>query len=79
MIDGKRGGEGGAAPRTHNGGEARGRGKGKGARLRTVGGYRGEERRQGGRQAGTTSEKDRRVRVVWVQLLARAYIYSCYI
>ena len=56
-----------------------GRDIGKGARLRTVGGYKGEDRSRGGRQAGTTSEKVRRVGVVWVQLLARAYIYSCYI
>ena len=61
----------------------RGTGKGyrEGARLRTVGGDIGgrEKAGQGGRQAGTTSEKVRRVGVVWVQLLARAYIYSCYI
>ena len=61
------------------------RGTGKGARLRTVGGgYRGEERegRSRGWKAGRKArrgEKVRRVGVVWVQLLARAYIYSCYI
>ena len=43
MIDGKQL-QGGAASRTYNGGEVRGRDKGKGARLRTVGGYRGEKR-----------------------------------
>ena len=47
MIDGKRGGE------------ARGRDKGKGARLRTVGGgYRGDiGARVEGRQEGTTRRK----------------------
>lgn len=71
----------GAASRAHNGGEARGRDKGKG--LRTVGGdigggrERQEQRKKRGRHNG--SEKVRRVGVVWVQLLARAYIYSCYI
>ena len=46
MIDGKQL-QGGAASRTYNGGEVRGRDKGKGARLRTVGGdIRGGERRQ---------------------------------
>ena len=59
-----------------------GRDEGKGERLRTVGGdiggkretRAGEEERKARR-----GEKVRRVRVVWVQLLARAYIYSCYI
>ena len=77
MIDGKQR-RGGAASRTYNGGEVRGRDKGEGARLRTVGGgYRGGREKAGtgdGRQIGTTSEKVRRVGVVWVQLLARAYI-----
>ena len=56
--------KGGAASRAYNGGEARGRDKGKGARLRTVGGYKGEDKNRGGRQEGTTSEKVRRVGVV---------------
>ena len=56
MIDGKQL-QGGAASRAHNGGEVRGRDKGKGARLRTVGGYRGEGRSRGGRQTGTTRRK----------------------
>lgn len=38
---------------------------------------RGRSRRE--REEGTTGEKVRRGVVVWVQLLARAYIYSCYI
>lgn len=58
---------GGAASGAYNGGEARGKG------------YREGGRSKSGRQAGTTSEKVRRVGVVWVQLLARAYIYSSYI
>ena len=68
--------------RAYNGGEARGRDIGKGARLRTVGGYRGGEKTGQGWKAGRKArrgEKVRRVRVVWVQLLARAYIYSSYI
>ena len=81
MIDGKQL-QGGAASRTYNGGEARGRDIGKGARLRTVGGYRGRREKTGpgveGRKA-RRGEKVRRVGVVWVQLLARAYIYSSYI
>lgn len=58
----------------------RGTGKGQreGARLRTVGGYRGEQEWKEGRQA-RRGEKVRRGVVVWVQLLARAYIYSSYI
>lgn len=50
----------GAAPRTHNRDEARGRDKGKGERLRTVGGYRGEEERgrsRREREEGTTRRK----------------------
>ena len=45
----------GAAPRTHNGDEVRG----KGARLRTVGGYRGagEDRSRRDREEGTTRRK----------------------
>ena len=50
MIHGKHL-RGGAASRAYNGGEARGRDIGKGARLRTVGGYRGEDRSGSGRQA----------------------------
>lgn len=74
----------GAASRAHNGSEARGRDKGKGARLRTMGGgYRGreEERQEQERKRGRHNggEKVRRGVVVWVQLLARAYIYSSYI
>ena len=63
------------------------RGTGKGYREGGKAAHRGggnirgkrEDRSRGGRQAGTTSEKVRRVGVVWVQLLARAYIYSSYI
>ena len=51
----------GAASRAYNGGEARGRDIGKGARLRTVGGYRGGGGEKtgggGGRQTGTTRRK----------------------
>ena len=67
----------GAAPRTHNGGEARGRDKGKGARLRTVEGIGGRKREAGAGEKDRKArrgEKVRRVVVVWVQLLARAYI-----
>ena len=68
----------GAASRAHNGGEARGEGtKGRGRGCATWGGNIGggrESRSRSGRQAGTTSEKLRRVGVVWVQLLARVYI-----
>ena len=69
------------ASRAYNCGEARGRDKGKEARLRTVGGYRGEDRSKSGRQAGRHDEAKRFgvSEVVWVQLLARAYIYSSYI
>lgn len=67
MIDGNSGK--GAASRTHNGGEARGKGY-RGARLRTVGGYRGEKEGRKTRRG----EKIRRDGVVWVQLLARVYI-----
>ena len=58
MIDGKQL-QGGAASRTYNGGEARGRDKGKGARLRTVGGDIGGKigARVEGRQEGTTRRK----------------------
>lgn len=49
MIDGKRAAK-GAALRVHNGGEARGRDKGKGTRLRTVGGYKGAGAGVEGRQ-----------------------------
>ena len=54
MIDGKQL-QGGAASRTYNGGEVRGRDKGKGARLRTVGGYRGEKRE--GRSRGWKADR----------------------
>lgn len=59
-----------------------GRDIGKGVRLRTVGGYRGRKREAGAgekERKAQRGEKDRRGVVVWVQLLARAYIYSCYI
>ena len=58
MIDGKRGGE-WVASRAYNGGEARGRDIGKGARLRTVGGDIGGKigARVEGRQEGTTRRK----------------------
>lgn len=65
----------GAASRAHNGGEARGRDKGKGERLHTVGGgYRGRRKKAGAGKKARRGEKDRRGVVVWVQLLARAYI-----
>ena len=75
MIDGKRGGE-VAASRTHNGGEARGEGiKGRGRGRAPWGEYRGETGAGvEGRQA-RRGEKYRRGVVVWVQLLARVYIY----
>ena len=75
----------GAASRAYNGGEARGRDKGKGARLRTVGGgYRGGERedRAGveGRQEGTTRRKGSACRSgVGADPRACVYIYSSYI
>lgn len=50
----------GAASRAHNGGEARGRDIGKGARLRTVGDIGGEEERDRSRrerEEGTTWRK----------------------
>ena len=74
MIDGNSGK--GAASRTHNGGEARGKGYRGGARLRTVGGYRGEKEGRSRSEDRKTrrGEKVRRVGVVWVQLLARVYI-----
>ena len=46
------------ASRAYNGGEARGRDIGKGARLRTVGGYRGD-RSKSGRQVGRHDEAKR--------------------
>ena len=68
----------GAAPRAYNGGEARGRDKGKGARRGEAahrGGYRGGESGTGEEERkAQRGEKVRRVGVVWVQLLARAYI-----
>ena len=79
MIDGKQR-RGGAAPRTHNLGEARGKGyRERGEAAHRGGEYRGGDRSRGRRTEGTPSEKVRRGVVVWVQLLARAYIYSCYI
>ena len=84
MIDGKRGGEWcsiqsvqrrrGTGKGQREGGEAAHRGGG------DIGG--GERRQEQGWKAGRKArrgEKVRRVGVVWVQLLARAYIYSCYI
>lgn len=78
MIHGKHL-RGGAASRAYNGGEARGKGYREGGEVAHRGGGIGGGRSKSGRQAGTTSEKVRRVGVVWVQLLARAYIYSSYI
>lgn len=56
-----------------------GRDKGKGERLRTVGGgYKGRRKRETGagekEKKAQRGEKVRRGVVVWVQLLARAYI-----
>lgn len=69
----------GVASRAHNCGEARGKGQREGDEMgrhtvRDIGGGKREGRSRDVRQAGTTSEKVRRVRVVWVQLLARVYI-----
>lgn len=68
----------GAASRAHNGGEARGRDIGKGARLRTVGDIGGGRKREIGagekERKAQRGEKVRRGVVVWVQLLARVYI-----
>ena len=69
------------ASRAYNGGEARGRDIGKGRGCAPWGDIGGEKTGQGwkaGRKA-RRGEKVRRVGVVWVQLLARAYIYSSYI
>ena len=59
----------GAASRVHNLGEARG----KGYREGDIGARVKADRK------ARRGEKIRRVGVVWVQLLARAYIYSSYI
>ena len=58
MIDGKQR-RGGAASRAYNGGEARGRDIGKGARLRTVvgGGYRGRKRESGAGEEGRQARR----------------------
>ena len=58
MIDGKRGGEwcGIQSVQRRRG---TGRDIGKGARLRTVGGYRGKDRSKSGRQAGRHDEAKR--------------------
>lgn len=72
----------GAASRAHNGGEARGKGQREGGEAAHRGGYRGRKREAGAGvedKKARRGEKDRRGVVVWVQLLARAYIYSCYI
>ena len=59
MIDGKQL-RGGAASRAHNGGEARGRDIGKGARLRTVGDIGGgRERQEQERKRGRHDEAKR--------------------
>lgn len=63
MIDGNSGK--GAASRTHNGGEARGKGY-RGGRKKAGTGVEDRKTRRG--------EKIRRDGVVWVQLLARVYI-----
>lgn len=67
----------GAASRAHNGGEARGRDIGKGARLRTVGDIGGRKREIGAGEKERKAQRGEKVRrgvVVWVQLLARVYI-----
>lgn len=73
----------GAASKAHNGGEARGKGQRKGGEAAHRGGGIGgeEERQEQERKRGRHNggEKVRRGVVVWVQLLARAYIYSSYI
>ena len=72
----------GAASRAHNGGEAWGKGYREGGEAAHRGGYRGRKRKAGAgeeERKARRGEKIRRGVVVWVQLLARAYIYSCYI
>lgn len=84
MIDGKRGGEWcsiqDAQPRRGTREGTKGRG---GERLHTVGGgYRGRKREAGAEEKEMKAQRGEKVQrgvVVWVQLLARAYIYSCYI
>lgn len=81
MIDGKRAASGARRTTAARHG---GRDKGKGERLRTVGGgYKGRRKRETGagekEKKAQRGEKVRRGVVVWVQLLARAYIYSSYI
>lgn len=85
MIDGKRAASG--ARRCIQGAQRRrgtgGRDKGKGAAHRGGGGYKGRRKRETGagekESKAQRGEKVRRGVVVWVQLLARAYIYSSYI
>nr|DAT35662.1 MAG TPA: hypothetical protein [Caudoviricetes sp.] len=80
MIDGKQ--RRGAQHPERTTSAARGRDKGKGARLHTVGGYRGRKREAGAGEKERKAQRGEKIRrgvVVWVQLLARAYIYSCYI
>lgn len=85
MIDEKRGGEWCTALHPERTTAARhGEGtKGRGRGCAPWGGYRGreEERQEQERKRGRHNggEKVRRGVVVWVQLLARAYIYSSYI
>ena len=69
------------ASRAYNGGEARGRDIGKGARLRTVGGYRGGgDRSKSGRQAGRHDEAKRFGVSEWCGCSSsRVRIYSSYI
>lgn len=74
----------GAASRAHNGGEARGKGQREGGEAaHRGGGYKGRRKRETGagekESKAQRGEKVRRGVVVWVQLLARAYIYSSYI
>lgn len=56
---------------------------GKGQGCAPWGEYKGGRKREAGagekERKAQRGEKDRRGVVVWVQLLARAYIYSCYI
>ena len=81
MIDGKRRRRVVQHPGRTTAAKHGGRDKGKGARLRTVGGnIRREDRGRGGRQAGRHDEAKRFGVSEWYGCSSsRAYIYSCYI
>lgn len=86
MIDGKRGGEWCTALHPERTTAARHGGKGSkggGEAAHRGGGYKGGRKREAGagekERKAQRGEKVRRGVVVRVQLLARVYIYSCYI